>query len=136
MRLFGRTPVDRFHADIGWGPVGYKQEPIHVFNDEYTALQLVQPFDRAWQGFQKHMEEADMVTEWNTVNARNSYQTTLMQTGRYQQDGSFHQIRGAYGPVPATAIMTAPSVMPPQSQGLLADLVRAVKRTWTGAPNG
>ncbi len=134
MPFWRRDPVDKFHADIGWNRVGYEQEPIHVFNDEYTARQLVQPFDRAWQGFQKHQEEADMVTEWNTVNARNSYQTTMLQTARYQQDGSFHQIRGAYGPVPATAIMNAPSPVP-QNEGLLADLVRAVKKTWSGGPN-
>lgn len=124
-------PVPRFLRSVGWGPVGYRQEPIHVFNDQYTAVQLAQPFDRAWQGVQKHQQEADMVTSWNRVGYRNSYQTTLIDTGRYQQDGSFHQIRGAYGPVPATAIMSAPSPVP-QSEGLLADLVRAVKRTWKG----
>ncbi len=133
--MFGRrTPVERFQRDVGWAPVGYSQEPIHVFNDRYTALQLVQPFDRAWQGTQKHQQEADMVTVWNTVGARNTYQTELMQTGRFQQDGSFHQIRGAYGPIPATQIMNAPSPVP-QSQGLLADLVRSVKRTWKAGSN-
>lgn len=75
-----------------------------------------------------------MVTEWVTVGGRNSYQTTLIDTARFQQDGSFHQIRGAYGPVPATAIMSAPSVEP-QTEGLLADLVRAVKRSWKGVAN-
>lgn len=133
--MFGRDRVRQFYRDIGWGRVGYEQEPIHVFNDEYTAVQLSGPFDRAWQGVQKHQQEADMVTEWNTVSARNSYQTTLMQTERFQQDGSFHQIRGAYGPVPATAIMSAPSPVP-QSEGLLADLVRSVKRTWKSTTNG
>ena len=125
----------QFLRNIGWGRVGYAQEPIHVFNDEYTALQLTQPFDRAWQGFQKRMEEAYMVTTWNTVGARNTYQTTLIQTERYQQDGSFHQIRGAYGPVPATAIMSAPSPVP-EPQGITADILRAVKRTWKGVSNG
>ncbi len=118
---------------MGWGRVGYAQEPIHVFNDEYTARPMPQPFDRAWQGFQKHMEEADMVTERQGV--RNSLQTQLMVSQRYQQYGSYHQIRGAVGPVPATAIMTAPTATP-QSEGILADITRAVRRTWNGRTNG
>jgi hypothetical protein len=130
MRLRDRVPG--FLKTIGWGPVGYAQEPIHVFNDEYTSRQLSQPFDRAWQGVQKHQQEADMVTEWDTIGSRNSYQTELMVTGRYQQYGAYDQIRGAWGPVPATAMMTSQNVVP-QSQGLLADLVRAVKKTWTGS---
>ncbi len=132
MGFFRRSPQQQFYQGVGWGPVGYRQEPIHVFNDEYTAVQLAQPFNLPWQGFQKHMEEADMDTEWNRWGFRDSYKTAYMTTQRYQQDGSFMQIRGAYGPVPATAIMNS-TVPTPQSEGLLADLVRAVKRTWKGS---
>jgi hypothetical protein len=128
-RFRDRTP--QFLRGVGWGRVGYRQEPIHVFNDEYTALQLTQPFSVAFQGTQKHQEERDMDTEWNRWGFRDSFLTAQMQTGRYQQDGSFLQLRGAYGPIPATAIMNAPTPAP-QSEGLLADFVRAVKRAWKG----
>ncbi len=130
--MMRRNGLGRFYRAIGWGRVGYDQEPIHVFNDQYTARPMPQPFDRAWQGFQKHQEEADMDTTWNRVGYRNSYQTDLQQTARFQQYGSFHQIRGAVGPVPATAIMTSTSAAP-QSGGLLSDLVRAVKKTWNNS---
>ncbi len=129
---FFRDKTKQFYKGMGWGPVGYSQEPIHVFNDQYTARPMPQPFTVVWQGVQKHMEEADMDTEWNRWGFRDSYQTSYMTTQRYQQDGSFHQIRGAYGPVPATAIMAQGTVATAQSEGLLADLVRAVKRTWKG----
>lgn len=130
--MFGRrraTSAPEFMRGVGWGRVGYSQEPIHVFNDEYTARPIGGPFDRAWQGFQKHQQEADMNTEWNRWGFRDSYQTFMLKTGRYQQSGSSHQIRGSWGPVPATDIM---SIQPtnPQSQGLLFDLVQAVKKAW------
>ncbi len=127
-----RDNTKQFYKGMGWGRVGYSQEPIHVFNDQYTARPMPQPFNLKWQGVQKHMEEADMDTEWNRWGFRDSYQTSLLVTERYQQDGSFHQIRGAYGPVPASAIMNNATVATPQSEGLLADFVRAVKRTWKG----
>jgi hypothetical protein len=114
---------------VGWGRVGYQQEPIHVFNDEYTSRQMSQPFDRAWQGTQKHQQEADMDTEWNRWGFTDAYKTLAMKSPRYQQSGSSGQIRGAWGPVPATDFM---SIQPanPQSQGLLFDLVQAVKKAW------
>ena len=118
-------------AALGWGRVGYRQEPIHVFNDEYTAVPLGGPFTVAWQGFQKHQQEADMDTEWNTFGFVDAYQTARLKSSRYQQDGAFGQFRGSWGPVPATAAMAVP-ISNPQSQGLLADFVRAVKRAWSG----
>ncbi len=132
MALFARrkaTSAPEFMAAVGWGRVGYAQEPIHVFNDRYTEQQLSGPFTVAWQGVQKHQAEADMDTEWNTVGFRDSYQTLRMNTARYQQSGSSQQIRGHWGPIPATDYM---AVQPPvtASGGLLVDFVQAVKRAW------
>lgn len=119
------------HA-VGWGRVGYRQEPIHVFNDEYTAVPLGGPFTVTWQGVQKHQAEADMDTEWNRWGFADGYKTSRLKSDRFQQYGAFNQFRGSWGPVPATAAMSVP-ISNPQSQGLLSDLVRAVKKAWTGA---
>lgn len=117
-------------AAVGWGRVGYSQEPIHVFNDEYTARPIGGPFTVAWQGFQKRQQEAYMDTQWNMVGYRNSYQTDRIRTQRYQQSGSSQQIRGSWGPVPATQTMMVPPASTP-STGLVFDMVKAVKKAWS-----
>jgi hypothetical protein len=117
---------------VGWGRVGYQQEPIHVFNDEYTARPLGGPFTVAWQGFQKHQQESDMDTEWNRWGFRDGYLTARLKSERFQQYGSYNQTRGAWGPVPATTLMTAPTTTPSGSGGILSDIVGAVKKAWNG----
>ncbi len=130
MRLRRRAvSAPEFMAAVGWGPVGYAQEPIHVFNDEYTARPIGGPFTVAWQGVQKHQQEADMDTEWNRIGFRDSYQTLRINSGRYQQYTAYGQIRGTWGPVPATQAM-AVTPTNPQSTGLLFDFVQAVKKAW------